>query len=59
MNLKALKILLYKNTFYNSHFWYKNQLIEIVWYLYEDGKSKTDFRITHSLLFSFPVSLVA
>ena len=44
----------YKTTFYTSHFWYKNKLIEIVWYLHEEGKSKADFRITHSLLFSFP-----
>ena len=44
----------YKNTFYNSHFWYKNKLIEIIWYLFEEGKSKADLRFTHSLLFSFP-----
>ena len=44
----------YKNTFYTSHFWYKNQLIEIIWYLHEDNKPKSEFRITHSLLFSFP-----
>lgn len=44
----------YKNTFYTSHFWYKNKLIEIVWYLNEDGKSKQDFKITHELLFQFP-----
>ena len=44
----------YKNTFYNSHFWYKNKLIEIIWYLFEEGKSKSDLKFTHSLLFSFP-----
>ena len=44
----------YKNTFYTSHFWYKNQLIEIVWYLHEDGKPKSEFKITDALLFSFP-----
>ena len=44
----------YKNTFYTSHFWYKNQLIEIIWYLHEDDKPKSEFKITHSLLFTFP-----
>ena len=44
----------YKNTFYTSHFWYKNKLIEIIWYLHEDDKPKSDFKITNALLFSFP-----
>lgn len=44
----------YKNSFYESHFWYKNKLIEIVWYLHEEGKSKNEFKITNSLLFQFP-----
>ncbi len=44
----------YKNTFFNSHFWYKNKLIEIVWYLFEEDKPKALHRITHNLLFSFP-----
>lgn len=43
----------YKNSFYDSHFWYKNKLIEIIWYLHEDDKSKNEFRITNSLLFKF------
>lgn len=25
----------YKNTFYTSHFWYKNNKIQIIWYLFE------------------------
>lgn len=44
----------YKHSFYDSHFWYKNKLIQIVWYLYEEGKPKRDFRITDELLFTFP-----
>lgn len=44
----------YKTTFYKSHFWYKNKLIEIIWYLHEDNKPKSDFKITHSILFEFP-----
>ena len=46
----------YKTTFYTSHFWYKNKLIEIIWYLHEDGKPKNEFKITHEKLFSFPDS---
>lgn len=44
----------YKSSFYKSHFWYKNKNIEIVWYLYEDNKPKSEYLITHSLLFTFP-----
>lgn len=44
----------YKNTFYESHFWYKNKKIQIVWYLYEPDKSKDDLVITHEKLFTFP-----
>lgn len=44
----------YKNTFYNSHFWFKNKKIQIVWYLYEEGKKKNNLKITHQKLFEFP-----
>lgn len=44
----------YKNSFYGSHFWYKNKMIEIIWYLHEDDKPKSEFKITDSLLFQFP-----
>lgn len=44
----------YKNTFYESHFWYKNQKIQIVWYLYEPDKTKDELVITHEKLFTFP-----
>lgn len=44
----------YKHEFYDSHFWYKNKLIQIIWYLFEDGKPKNDFKITNELLFTFP-----
>jgi len=44
----------YKTTFYKSHFWYKNKLIEIIWYLHEDDKPKNEFKITHHKLFEFP-----
>lgn len=44
----------YKHDFYNSHFWYKNKLLQIVWYLYDELKNKDDMIITHELLFDFP-----
>ena len=44
----------YKNDFYTSHFWFKNNKIQIVWYLWEKNKKKKDLRVTHEILFSFP-----
>lgn len=44
----------YKNEFYSSHFWFKNNKIQIIWYFYEPDKNKNDLRITHELLFTFP-----
>ena len=44
----------YKHDFYTSHFWYKNQRLQILWYLYEEGKPKNKLKITHQLLFTFP-----
>lgn len=44
----------YKNTFYTSHFWYKNNKIQIIWYLFEPGISKKDLKVTHEKLFTFP-----
>ena len=32
----------YKNDFYTSHFWFKNNKIQIVWYLWEKNKKKKD-----------------
>ena len=40
----------YKNTFRNSHFWYKNNAIQLLWYLYEENKDKKDLKITHEKL---------
>ena len=40
----------YKNTFRNSHFWYKNNKIQLLWYLYEENKDKKDLKITHEKL---------
>ena len=44
----------YKNTFETSHFLYKNNKLQIIWYLFEKGKNKEDLRITNEYLYSFP-----
>lgn len=40
----------YKNEFRSSHFWYKNNKIQLLWYLWEVGKDKKDLKITHEKL---------
>lgn len=40
----------YKNEFRSSHFWYKNNKIQLLWYLWEPGKEKKDYKITHEKL---------
>ena len=40
----------YKNTFKSSHFWYKNNKIQLLWYLWEANKDKKDLIITHEKL---------
>ena len=40
----------YKNTFRSSHFWYKNNKIQLLWYLWEENKDKKDLIITHEKL---------
>ena len=40
----------YKNEFKTSHFWFKNNTIQLLWYLWEPNKSKKDFKITHEKL---------
>ena len=40
----------YKNTFRSSHFWYKNNKIQLLWYLWEANKYKKDLIITHEKL---------
>lgn len=46
----------YKNDFKSSHFWLKNNKLEIIWYLYDENKNKYDFIITHELLFDLSLS---
>ena len=40
----------YKNDFRSSHFWYKNNKIQLLWYLWEANKDKKDLIITHEQL---------
>lgn len=40
----------YKNDFENSHFWFKNKVIQLLWYLWEPNKNTKDLKITHEKL---------
>ncbi|MEG1048864.1 MAG: Sau3AI family type II restriction endonuclease [Bacilli bacterium] len=40
----------YKNEFRSSHFWYKNNKIQLLWYLWEANKDKKDLIITNEKL---------
>lgn len=40
----------YKNEFKSSHFWSKNNTIQLLWYLWEPNKDSKDFKITHEKL---------
>ncbi len=40
----------YKNEFKLSHFWFKNNTIQLLWYLWEPNKDCKDLKITHELL---------
>lgn len=44
----------YKYDFYESHFWYKNRVIQILWYLFEENKDRSEFKITNELLYTIP-----
>ena len=37
----------WKNDFRNSHFWFKNNSIQLLWYLWEPNKDNRDLKITH------------
>lgn len=40
----------YKNEFETSHFWFKNNTIQLLWYLWEPNKDTMDLKITHERL---------
>lgn len=44
----------YKTTFYTSSFWHKNKSLLLMFYLWEDGKAKSDYKIINKLLFEYP-----
>ena len=46
----------YKNEFKSSHFWFKNNRLEIIWYMHEDNKDKYEFKITNELLLDLSLS---
>ena len=46
----------YKNEFKTSHFWFKNNKLQILWYLHEDNKDKLDFKVTHERLLNLALS---
>lgn len=37
----------WKNDFKDSHFWFKNNTIQLLWYLWEPNKDNKKFKITH------------
>ena len=46
----------YENEFYTSHFWFKNNKLEILWYLHDENKDKLDFKITNEILLDLSIS---
>ncbi len=46
----------YKNQFNTSQFWYKNNKIQLLWYLWEENKERQDFTITHEKLLDLSLS---
>lgn len=46
----------YANDFKSSHFWFKNNQIQIIWYLYDKNKEKLDYVITHEKLLELALS---
>lgn len=46
----------FANEFKSSHFWYKNNKLQIIWYLWEENKDKLDYRITHEKFMDLSLS---
>ncbi len=46
----------YKYDFKSSHFWFKNNTIQLLWYLWEPGKDNNELIITHQRLFELSVN---
>ena len=46
----------WKNDFKDSHFWFKNNTIQLLWYLWEPNKNKDEFKITNEVLLNLALS---
>lgn len=44
----------YKNTFETSSFWHKNNTLYLMFYLWEEGIPRSDYRIIKQMLFNYP-----
>lgn len=46
----------FANEFKSSHFWYKNNKLQIIWYLWEENKDKLDYKITNEKFLDLSIS---
>lgn len=46
----------FANEFRSSHFWFKNNKIQLMWYLHESNKDKLDYVITHEKFLELALS---
>ena len=44
----------YKNTFETSSFWHKNKNLNLMFYLWEEGVPRSDYKIIKHLLYTYP-----
>lgn len=44
----------YKNTFDTSSFWHKNENLNLMFYLWEEGVPRSDYKIIKHLLYTYP-----
>lgn len=44
----------YKNTFETSSFWHKNETLYLMFYLWEEGVPRSDYKIVKQMLYNYP-----
>lgn len=44
----------YKNTFETSSFWHKNETLYLMFYLWEEGIPRSDYKIVKQMLYNYP-----
>lgn len=44
----------YKNTFETSSFWHKNKTLYLIFYLWEEGIPRSDYKIVKQMLYNYP-----